>query len=233
MLLPPDWPAGPVLYVRTKRAALSSTPVAVTVGCMTDTPMRSQTQTDRRTRIAEAALRVLGREGRAGLTARKVATEAGMSLGHITYNFHGMAEVLAEAYRLLSARLRDASDLQIVAASTNPAERLAAFLAAGFTDDFLTHAHIRTRIDLWSAAAALPEVAATELALYRHYRATLEGLLAPLVPQGRIHALSDTIMATQDGLWLDWMRRRDHSAVENGLRVLMELVQHQHTPPDA
>jgi AcrR family transcriptional regulator len=198
---------------------------------MTDNPMRSQTKTDRRTKIADAALRVLGREGHAGLTARKVATEAGMSLGHITYNFHGMAEVLAEAYRLLSARLREASDLQTGAAGMSPAERLSAFLQAGFTPDFLTPAHIRTRIDLWSAAAALPEVAATELALYRHYRATLEGLLAPLVPQDRIHALSDTIMATLDGLWLDWMRRRDRAAVENGLRVLLELVRHQLSPP--
>jgi len=197
---------------------------------MTDTPVRSQTQTDRRTRIADAALRVLGRDGHAGLTARKVATEAGMSLGHLTYNFHGMNEVLAEAYRLLSARLRAASGLQTGA---TPAERLAAFLRAGFSDEFLTHAHIRTRIDLWSVAAALPEVAATELALYRHYRATLEGLLAPLVPQGRVQALSDTIMATLDGLWLDWMRRRDRSAVENGLRVLIELVQHQNTTPAA
>ena len=200
---------------------------------MPDTPPQShsQTRTDRRTRIAEAALSVLGSDGHASLTARKVATVAGMSLGHITYNFNGMDEVLAEAYRLLSARLREASSLQTAHAATTPTDRLDAFLRAGFSDDFLTHAHIRTRIDLWSAAAALPEVAATELALYRHYRATLEGLLVPLVPQDRIHALSDTIMATLDGLWLDWMRRRDRTAVENGLRVLLELVQLQLSPP--
>jgi TetR/AcrR family transcriptional regulator, transcriptional repressor of bet genes len=47
------------------------------------TQTRSQTQTDRRSEIAEAALRVLAREGHAGLTARKVAAEAGLALGHI------------------------------------------------------------------------------------------------------------------------------------------------------
>jgi len=209
---------------------LSSARIGVTVGRMTKTPLRSQTQTDRRTRIAEAALRVLETEGHAALTARKVATEAGMSLGHITYNFNGMAEVLAEAYRLLSARLRAASDNQVGLTAASPTDRLAAFLAAGFSPEFLTPEHIRTRIDLWSAAAAFPEVAATELALYRHYRATLEQLLAPLIAPSRIPAMSDTIMATLDGLWLDWMRRRDRVAVESGLRVLIELVQHQISP---
>lgn len=187
----------------------------------------TQIQTDRRGEIAEAALRVLGRYGHAGLTARKVAAEAGLALGHITYHFKGMDEVLSEAYRLLSARLRAASNDGM---ALPPKSRLRAFLHAGFSDTFLTHAHIRTRIDLWSAAAALPEVAATELALYRHYRATLEDLLAPLVVGERIPALTDTIMATLDGLWLDWMRRRDRDAVENGLSVLMELVQHQLSP---
>ena len=188
---------------------------------MSDTPPRSQTQTDRRTMIAEAALRVLGREGHTGLTARKVAAEAGMALGHISYHFNGMDEVLAEAYRRLSARLRTASD---DSDATTPLARLQAFLNAGFTDAFLTPAHIRTRIDLWSAAAAHPAVAETELALYSHYRAQLETLLAPLVPANRIPALTDTIMATLDGLWLDWMRRRDRQAVENGLTSLIDLT---------
>lgn len=185
---------------------------------------RSQTQTDRRREIAEAALRVLGREGHAGLTARKVAAEAGLSLGHITYNFSGMDEVLAEAYRLLSAQLREASDPPQPA---TPQERLSAFLRAGFTGDFLTPAHLRIRIDLWSAALAHPAVAETERALYAHYRARLEELLAPLVAPDRIPALADLIMAALDGLWLDWMRRRDTGAIDNGLRLIEELVRAQ------
>jgi AcrR family transcriptional regulator len=182
----------------------------------------SQARTDRRTEIADAALRVLGREGHVGLTARKVAAEAGLSLGHITYHFSGMDEVLAEAYRLLSARLREASDAAL--AQAGPEERLSAFLRTGFTDSFLTPAHIRTRIDLWSAATAHPAVAETERALYAHYRQSLQDLLQPLVPQGRIMPLADTIIATLDGLWLDWMRRRDRQAVQHGLTVIEDLI---------
>lgn len=190
-------------------------------------PPRSQTQTDRRTAIAEAALRVLGREGHAGLTARKVAAEAGLALGHITYNFTGMDEVLAEAYRLLSTRLRAASDTDQPA---SPQTRLSAFLRAGFAGDFLTPAHLRIRIDLWSAALVHPAVAETERALYAHYRARLEELLTPLVPKDRLTPLADLIMATLDGLWLDWMRRRDTVAVDNGLRLIEDLVASQDHP---
>jgi TetR/AcrR family transcriptional regulator, transcriptional repressor of bet genes len=188
---------------------------------------RSQTQTDRRSEIALAALRVLGREGHAGLTARKVAAEAGLALGHITYNFNGMDEVLAEAYRLLSAQLRAASDAPLPA---SPQDRLSAFLRAGFAGDFLTPAHLRIRIDLWSAALAHPAVAETERALYAHCRAQLEELLAPLVAPDRIAPLSDLIMAALDGLWLDWMRRRDTGAVDNGLRLIEAMVRMEEPP---
>ena len=33
----------------------------------------------------------------------------------------------------------------------------------------------------------------------------------------RIPAVADLIMATLDGLWLDWLRRGDEVAVKNGL----------------
>jgi hypothetical protein len=34
-------------------------------------------------------------------------------------------------------------------------------------------------------------------------------------------------MATLDGLWLDWMRRRDRQAVEHGLTVIEDLIRTQ------
>ena len=177
---------------------------------------------DRRREIAEAALRCLERVGYAELTARKIAAEAGMSLGHISYHFTGMDEVLAEAYRLASERLQAAGDAKISMPGATPAERLDAFLKAGFTDEFLTPAHLRTRIDLWSAAIAHPAIADTERALYDRYRAQVETLLNQVSDPwktDRIPMVSDLIMATLDGLWLDWMRRRDEQAVKNGLEA--------------
>ena len=177
---------------------------------------------DRRREIVEAALRCLERVGYADLTARKIAAEAKMSLGHITYHFADMDEVLAETCLLASERLQAAADARITMPGSTPAERLEAFLKAGFSEEFLALSHLRTRIDLWSAAQVHPAIAATERALYDRYRAQLERLLHQVSDPwktDRIPMVSDLIMATLDGLWLDWMRRRDAQAVQNGLEA--------------
>lgn len=192
-----------------------------------ETPPLTPARQRRRRAIAEAARAILEREGYARLTARKVAEEAGMSLGHITYGFDGMDEVLAEAYRLASQKLRAATEADIASAPGAPMARLEAFLRAGFDDEFLDPAHLRLRVDLWSAALAHPAIAATERALYDDYRCQLDAHLAaaaPAAPPGRRAALGDTIMATLDGLWLDCLRRGDRAAVENGLATTMAMV---------
>lgn len=177
---------------------------------------------DRRREIAEAALRCLERVGYAELTARKVAAEAGISLGHISYHYAGMDEVLAAACQLAAERLQAAGEARIALPGATPAERLEAFLKAGFTEDVLTPGRLRARIDLWSAAISHPAIAEVERGLYDRYRSQVEALLHQVSDPwktDRIPMVSDLIMATLDGLWLDWMRRRDAKAVQNGLHA--------------
>ena len=173
----------------------------------------------------QATERVLRRDGYSGLTARKVAAEAGFSLGHITYNFSGMDEVLSETYRRLSGRLRENSPI----AGDTPVARLESFIRAGFTPEFLEPGHLRLRIDLWSAALTSQVIAETEADLYGHYRNDLRLLLeevagADPARRGQVPLLTDTLMATLDGIWLDWMRRRDEAGVTNGLAGCMALI---------
>ncbi|HEV2784573.1 MAG TPA: TetR family transcriptional regulator [Actinophytocola sp.] len=63
-----------------------------------------------RTRILRAVLRVIGSEGIGGVTNRRVAREAGVSLGSITYHFETQHELLRESLLLFvreeTARLR-------------------------------------------------------------------------------------------------------------------------------
>ncbi len=182
--------------------------------------------TSRKRDLAAAALRVLQRDGYAGVTARKIAAEAGMSLGHISYHFPSVDALLAEAYALASDQLREAGT-QRLAVKASPLDRLEAFLLAGFTPEFLTHSHLRMRIDLWSAALSHPAIADAERALYARYRTELDALLLALaLPEktGAIPLVSDMIMATLDGVWLDWMRRRDQTSTQNALLACMDYA---------
>lgn len=150
-----------------------------------------------------------------------------MSLGHISYHFASMDALLAAAYELASDNLR-AVGSQFLAEKASAIDRLAAFLQAGFAPDFLHPAHLRMRIDLWSAALTNPAIAATERVLYDRYRTELVTLLTALAAPGKeaaIDPVQDMIMATLDGIWLDWMRRRDHRSTQNALSACLDYAQ--------
>ena len=188
-------------------------------------PKPHQTQ-DRKRALAEAALRCLQRGGYASLTARKIAAEAGMSLGHISYHYASMDALLAAAYALASEQLRAAGNARIADKAT-PLDRLEAFLLAGFTPEFLSPSHLRMRIDLWSAALEHNAIADTERALYDRYRDELNTLLTALAGPEKsadIPMVSDMIMVALDGIWLDWMRRRDQTSTQNALLACMDYA---------
>ncbi|MGW5055477.1 TetR/AcrR family transcriptional regulator [Actinokineospora sp. NPDC004072] len=56
-----------------------------------------------RTEILRATLRVIGAEGVAGVTNRRIAREAGVSLGSITYHFDTQSALLRETMLLFVA----------------------------------------------------------------------------------------------------------------------------------
>lgn len=204
---------------------------------MQDEPARRQMRprSERRRDLAEAALACLRRDGHAQLTARKVAAQAGVSLGHITYHFKDMQELLAEAYHLASQELQEATSSDLDRSAGTAEDRLRAFLWAGFAPRFLDRGYLRVRIDLWSAALAHPGLEATERALYDRYRKRLDHLINALgaSPESGARA-SDAIMAMLDGLWLDWLRRADRDAIKNGLEACMAIAQASadHPPGD-
>lgn len=182
--------------------------------------MERRTAEDRRAQIAAAALRCLQQVGHAGVTARKVAAEAGISLGHISYHYKDMNEVLVAAFALAAEAVQAAGRAQLDVRGGTPTERLDRFLRAGFTADLMTPAHLRLRIDLWSAALTETDIAAIERGLYDSHRAVVETLLERIAADyaiERVPVVADMIMATLDGLWLDWLRRSDAIAVKNGL----------------
>lgn len=176
----------------------------------TPTPRRG---TDaRRQAIVEAALKVLETHGHAGFTARRVAGEAQMSLGHLTYNFTDMAEILAAAFALAAERMQALAEARISLPGATHAERLQAFLTALVAPETLPDSLLRVRVDLWAAARGVPALQATEAALNEALRgriAQLLDLMADSWKAERIPAVTDLILAALEGLWLDRARKGD------------------------
>lgn len=184
---------------------------------------------DRRAEIIEAAFLCLQEYGYAKLTARKIAEHSNISLGHITYHFKDMKEVLVETYRYASLALFEATQQDLSRSSKSPVDQLRVFVGTGFNKVFLKREYLRVRIDLWSAALAYEEIATVERDLYENYRARLNELLRNVATDrgcdlDAVTPLADTIMATLDGLWLDWGRRHNETAIRNGLDGCIDLV---------
>lgn len=123
---------------------------------MTPAPTQARRggDTDRRRRILEATLVVLGRDGPGALTHRAVAAEADVPLAATTYYFASKDELLREALELLVAleaeRLAEQRD-RLGAALADPE-----VAARAIADVLAAQAAIAVKFELYLAAARVP-----------------------------------------------------------------------------
>lgn len=89
---------------------------------------RTARREDQRATVLSAATRLLAREGRAGLSARKLAQEAGCSTKIIYSHFGGMPGVVAQLYAAAFADLADR--MREAGTDLPPSERLRAMARA-------------------------------------------------------------------------------------------------------
>lgn len=104
-----------------------------------DTPVLTERGGVRKAAILEAALRVIGDKGLAGLSMRAIAAEAGLPLGALGYYFKAKDDLILEAFELHTRRETD----RVLAAFAGiengdhadaVAEHLTAFIHHGLTE---------------------------------------------------------------------------------------------------
>ncbi|RAV16089.1 TetR/AcrR family transcriptional regulator [Paenibacillus contaminans] len=159
----------------------------------------------RREQLAEAAWRIIRRDGLEGVSVRRVAEEAGMSLGSLRHYFVTQSELLAFSMRLVSERVTKRmkgmalsgdprTDMETIIGELVPLdeERLAeceVWLA--FTGNSLAHPKLRLLSD---------EVHDSLFAFFRHIvDSAIELKLAkpgidPKLEAMRLHALVDGLV---------------------------------------
>lgn len=153
---------------------------------------------DRRDRIIDACLEVISRVGVAGTSHRRVAAEAGVPLGAMTYYFAGMDELLAEAFTRFATKVSDGFALRMGEARDLAAAREA--VVAIIVDDlFGDERDLVLSHELYTLAAREPSYRAitsewmlrSRTALEGHFDADTARMLDALIEGLSIHRALD------------------------------------------
>ncbi|WNG41708.1 TetR family transcriptional regulator [Archangium violaceum] len=178
--------------------------------------------------ILEAATDTLVEEGYAGLTLRRVAQRADLSLGNLQYYFPTKQDVVrALLSRYLEAATRRVRE-RVEGGGSEPGERIRRALEA-LLEDQESPRHCQLFAELWAMAARDSMVADALAVFYAGFRAGVVELLrelAPAVPPERRERHAALLVAFFEGLSLfrggGSLRRASVAGLEQELQSLLE-----------
>ena len=179
------------------------------------------TVADSKTEILDAVATVMARDGLAGCNMRKVAREAGVSLGLLGYHFDGKQSMVVATFEMVARRLvshRAAAS----AKAQHPEARVRSFLHSPFDRELLDGNGPRLLVILWATAPDNATLAAIEQQLATEEAEMLLALtkqLQPVLPVSEQTAATVAALALQRGLVVDWLRAQDSKHLEAGLNA--------------
>ncbi len=176
----------------------------------------------RRREIAQAAWRLIGREGLDGVSVRSVASEAGLAPGSVRHVFRTQAELLAFAMSVIGERV--AERLAALDPAPAPLDAAVAVLEQILPLDDERH----REAEVWHAFVARarvdPELRAVGEQADDALRDLVGQALALLAPADAELALEDTY-ALVDGLTLHAVLRPGRPAPDTMRRVLRDHLE--------
>jgi AcrR family transcriptional regulator len=170
---------------------------------------RRQAAEDRRQALIEATIRSLKKHGHEGLSVRRVAAEAGVSIGLINHHFPNKNRLVAESYRHFSRQLGMGFRAAVERAPEDPRARLAAFIEAVFSRPSLDPQVLSAWLVFWSLFRHSAEMRRAHGESHGGYGELLSGLLADYERAVRGFKMPCALAgigltAMLDGLWLEW-----------------------------
>ena len=184
----------------------------------------------------EAAIESLKRYGHEGLSVRRIAAAAGVSIGLINHHFPNKDALVAESYRTFSRRLTTSFEAAVAAARPEPRARLRAFFNAVFARPNLDPQVLTAWVAYWSLMQVSPEMRAVHDEEGRGYGDLLGRLLSELARE-RSRAQPDLrlaiigLTALLDGLWLEWCLDPDSFRPKEAAALCDEWVDRVIGPP--
>ena len=184
---------------------------------------------ERRELLVAATLRSLVRDGYAGISVRRIATEAGVSVGLLNHHFGSIDALIAETYHKLASELTTAL-WQEVDQAQGPAARLDAFLAGSFSSRVMDPKLLGVWVVFWSLIRHSRHVNDSHEKSYRAYLELIRQLLDDLAESEGL-VIHDTrlaaigLSAMLDGLWLEWCLNPGTFSPANGLHICRCWIQ--------
>jgi AcrR family transcriptional regulator len=157
---------------------------------------RSVDHDERREIFAAAALRVIMRDGIAGLTVRAVAAEAGFTTGALTHYFHSKDQLLIEASELSAKLVRDQMERAEQITPAMDAIRKVVSFALPLTAE--RRDYWKVWIGYWERSSVDAEVNRVMRLRYDEWRDRLTRLLVRAKAEGDVAKDVDPGRAAQD-----------------------------------
>jgi AcrR family transcriptional regulator len=170
---------------------------------------RRRNADERRQALIAATIDSLKHHGHEGLSVRRIAARAGVSIGLINHHFPNKDALVAESYRQFSRQLAAGFQAAVDRAGRDPRARLSAFIQAVFSKPNLDPQVLTAWLVFWGLFRQSPEMRRAHREEGRGY-GELPGLLIQdllkAAGQSRLSARMATIGLTAllDGLWLEW-----------------------------
>jgi AcrR family transcriptional regulator len=182
----------------------------------------------RRDQIVRATIRCLARDGYAGLTMKRVATEAGLSQGILHYYFRDKAAMLAAAALRVTADLDRRVATQARQARDAPA-RLRAVIRACLEVAVESRDFWTVFIEFWGEALHDRRLAAVNRQAYSRARRSIGAPLAQGMADGRwrrmdVEEAAAVVLGLLDGLSLQLTFDRGLMTVSRAVRVAEDAL---------
>ncbi|MFV3128337.1 TetR/AcrR family transcriptional regulator [Niveispirillum sp. KHB5.9] len=177
----------------------------------------------RREHLVEATLRCLAEHGHAGVSVRKIAAAADVSIGLINHYYPSIDQLISHAYETLSGGIAT-SLLESSAAGGGPRDCLSRFINESFGPAVLDPDMLGVWVVFWSMVRHSHDMQTVQQRTYGQYRQVLERHLGALaaensLPPQNLQAAATALNAMLDGLWLTWCLNPSNFSVEDGVAM--------------
>lgn len=183
----------------------------------------------RRRQLVDATLTCIERSGISGLTLSDVAAEAGLSQGIVNLHFRSKDNLLHATLRQLADEYEATVAAALDAAGPDPADRLAALVAADFSPAVCNRRSLAVWFAFYGEAKSRPTYwricHERDAAGDRRMGEVVAALLAEEGGRARsAEALAEGLSALTDGMWLNCLMSPDEWSPDRALQQTLELL---------